>query len=57
MKLTDHTVACNSLTNFEYNGKEGSANGNYGNMLKFVFEKVVRLTDHFTTAYTTGWKL
>ena len=42
MKLAVYTIAYNSLTNFEYNGKERTGNGNYGNLLKLVFEKVVK---------------
>ena len=34
VKLTDHTSACNSLTNFEYEPHAMTGNGNYVNLLK-----------------------
>ena len=34
VKLTDHTSACNSLTNFEYEPHAMTGNGNYVNLQK-----------------------
>ena len=38
VKLTDHTYACSSLTNFLYDMNPISGNGNYVNLLKLAWK-------------------
>ena len=38
VKLTDHTYACNSLTNFYYEAYVIIGNGDHVNLLKFVWK-------------------
>ena len=38
VKLTGYTYACNSLTNFDYEGNSMTGNGNQVNFLKLILE-------------------
>ena len=38
VKLTGYTYACNSLTNFEYEGHAMTGNGNHVNLLKLAWK-------------------
>ena len=48
VKMTDRTCACNSLTNFEYEGHTMTGNGNYVNLLKVSWKN---LWNHFGWTY------
>ena len=42
VKITDHTCACNDLTNFEYEGHSTTGNGSYVNLQETCLEKLVK---------------
>ena len=38
VKLTSHTCSCNDLTNFEYQVRAMTGNGNFANLFEFAEE-------------------
>ena len=51
MKLTRHTYACNSLTDFAFQALAMNGNGNYGNLLKLVGRIDRQITENSCEQY------